>query len=308
MRDFKVSVVIPSYNEEDNINALVDRLVPILSHYPDYEILLVDDGSADNTLEIIQRLSEQHDKVKYLSFSRNFGHQMALKAGLDHATGDCVICMDADLQHPPELIDQMIGKWKEGYDVVYTVREDGTNVPFLKKGTARLFYTFINRISNIKLDRGVADFRLLDRSVVEVFRNINESSLFIRGLVSWVGFKQCAIKYLPENRFSGESKYSYGRMVSFALDGITSFSVKPLHLATLFGMAVSLLSFLYGLFAIFMHFFTNRVISGWTSVIVSVLFIGGLQLLMLGILGEYLGKLFIESKKRPIYIIRKKKL
>jgi len=308
MNDFKVSIVIPSYNEEDNIHALVDRLVPILSRYPAYEILLVDDGSADNTLEIIQRLSEQNEKVKYLSFSRNFGHQMALKAGLDHATGDCVICMDADLQHPPELIDQMIGKWKEGYDVVYTVREDGTNVPFLKKGTARLFYTFINRISNIKLDRGVADFRLLDRSVVEVFREINESSLFIRGMVSWVGFKQCAIKYRPENRFSGESKYSYGKMVSFALDGITSFSVKPLHLATLFGMTVSLLSFLYGLFAIFMSFFTDRVISGWTSVIVSVLFIGGLQLLMLGILGEYLGKLFIESKKRPIYIIRKKKL
>jgi polyisoprenyl-phosphate glycosyltransferase len=308
MNDFKVSIVIPSYNEEDNIHALVDRLVPILSRYPAYEILLVDDGSADNTLEIIQRISGQNEKVKYLSFSRNFGHQMALKAGLDHATGDCVICMDADLQHPPELIDQMIGKWKEGYDVVYTVREDGTNVPFLKKGTARLFYTFINRISNIKLDRGVADFRLLDRSVVEVFREINESSLFIRGMVSWVGFKQCAIKYRPENRFSGESKYSYGKMVSFALDGITSFSVKPLHLATLFGMTVSLLSFLYGLFAIFMSFFTDRVISGWTSVIVSVLFIGGLQLLMLGILGEYLGKLFIESKKRPIYIIRKKKL
>lgn len=308
MNDFKVSIVIPSYNEEDNITTLVDRLVPILSRYPDYEILFVDDGSVDNTLEIMQRLSVQNDKVKYLSFSRNFGHQMALKAGLDHATGDCVVCMDADLQHPPELIDQMIEKWKEGHDIVYTVREDGANVPLLKKGTARLFYTFINRISNIKLDRGVADFRLLDRSVVEVFRNINESSLFIRGMVSWVGFKQCAIKYRPENRFSGESKYSYGKMVSFALDGITSFSVKPLHLATLFGMTVSLLSFLYGLFAIFMSFFTDRVISGWTSVIVSVLFIGGLQLLMLGILGEYLGKLFIESKKRPIYIIRKKKL
>jgi dolichol-phosphate mannosyltransferase len=308
MNDFKVSIVIPSYNEEDNINALVDRLVPILSHYSDYEILLVDDGSTDNTLEIIQRLSEQNDKVKYLSFSRNFGHQMALKAGLDHVTGDCVICMDADLQHPPELIGQLIEKWKEGYDIIYTVRGDVTNVPFLKRSTARLFYAFINSISNIKLDRGVADFRLLDRSVVEVFRNINESSLFIRGMVSWVGFKQCAIKYLPDNRFSGESKYSFKRMVSFALDGITSFSVKPLHLATLFGLAVSLLSFLYGLFAIFMNLFTHMVISGWTSVIVSVLFIGGLQLLMLGILGEYLGKLFIESKKRPIYIIRKKKL
>jgi polyisoprenyl-phosphate glycosyltransferase len=308
MNDFKVSVVIPSFNEEDNVRALAERLVPILSHYSDYEILFVDDGSVDNTLAIIRRLSEQNDKVKYLSFSRNFGHQMALKAGLDHATGDCVICMDADLQHPPELIDQMIGKWQEGHDIVYTVREDGTHVPFLKKGTARLFYTFINSISNIKLDRGVADFRLLDRAVVEVFRTINESSLFIRGMVSWVGFKQCAIKYMPNDRFSGESKYSIGRMVSFALDGMTSFSVKPLYLATIFGLVVSLLSFFYGLFAIYMHFFTNKVISGWTSVIVSVLFIGGIQLVMLGILGEYLGKLFIESKKRPIYIVKKKKL
>lgn len=175
MNDFKVSIVIPSFNEEDNINALVDRLVPILSHYSDYEILFVDDGSVDNTLEIIQRLSEQNDKVKYLSFSRNFGHQMALKAGLDHATGDCVICMDADLQHPPELIDQMIKKWKEGYDIVYTVREDRKTLSLFKRGTARLFYRFINGISNIKLERGVADFRLLDRCVVDVFRDINES-------------------------------------------------------------------------------------------------------------------------------------
>jgi polyisoprenyl-phosphate glycosyltransferase len=270
--------------------------------------MLVDDGSADNTFELIQALSEQNDKLKYLSFSRNFGHQMALKAGIDYATGDCIICMDADLQHPPELIDRMIQKWREGFEIVYTVREDRKNISFFKRKTASLFYKFINSISNIKLERGVADFRLLDRSVVDVLRSINESSLFIRGLISWVGFKQCSIHYLPDNRFSGRSKYSFKKMLSFALDGITSFSIKPLHLATLFGVVVSLSSFFYGIFAISMYLFTDRVISGWTSVIASVLFIGGMQLLMLGILGEYLGKLFIESKKRPLYIIKKKKL
>jgi polyisoprenyl-phosphate glycosyltransferase len=308
MNHFKVSIVIPSFNEQENIRALIDRLIPILSKYHDYEIMLVDDGSVDNTFGIIQSLSERNDKLKYLSFSRNFGHQMALKAGIDHATGDCIICMDADLQHPPELIDQMIQKWREGFEIVYTVREDGENISFFKRNTASLFYKFINSISNIKLERGVADFRLLDRSVADVLRGINESSLFIRGLISWVGFRQCSIKYLPDNRFSGQSKYSFKKMVSFALDGITSFSIKPLHLATLFGMVVSLSSFLYGIFAIYMYLFTDRVLSGWTSLIASVLFIGGIQLLMLGILGEYLGKLFIESKKRPIYIIKKKKL
>lgn len=308
MDKFKVSVVIPAFNEQANVRALVERLNQVLSRYRDYEVIFVDDGSTDNTLEIIQMLSEQNERIKYLSFSRNFGHQMALKAGLDHVTGDCVISMDADLQHPPELIDQMIQKWKEGYDIVYTVRNDTPSIPFLKKATANVFYKFINSISNIKLDKGVADFRLMDKSVVDVFKNINESSLFIRGMVSWVGFRQCPIEYMPDVRFAGESKYSLKRMFLFALDGITSFSVKPLHMATLLGAFVSLLSFLYGIFAIYMAIFTGRVVSGWTSVIISVLFIGGIQLLMLGILGEYLGRLFIESKRRPQYIIRKKKL
>lgn len=308
MDKFKVSVVIPAFNDQANVRALVERLNQVLSRYRDYEVIFVDDGSTDNTLEIIQMLSEQNERIKYLSFSRNFGHQMALKAGFDHVTGDCVITMDADLQHPPELIDQMIQKWKEGYEIVYTVRDDTPSTSFLKKATANFFYKFINSISNIKLDMGVADFRLMDKCVIDVFKNINESSLFIRGMVSWVGFRQCQIEYTPDIRFAGESKYSLKKMFLFALDGITSFSIKPLHVTTLLGAFMSLLSFLYGIFAIYMAIFTGMVVPGWTSVIISVLFIGGIQLLMLGILGEYLGRLFIESKRRPQYIIRKKKL
>lgn len=308
MSHFRVSAVIPAFNEQDTIKALTERLVPLLSKYGEYEIMFVDDGSGDRTLEVIQSLAAQDDHIKYLSFSRNFGHQAALKAGFSHVTGDCVISLDADLQHPPELIDRMIEKWKEGYEVVYTVREESEDISFFKKATSAAFYKCINSIANINVDRGAADFRLLDRSVVDVLRDIHESSLFIRGMISWMGFRQCSIPYKADSRVAGKSKYTFLRMVMFALNGITSFSVKPLHLATVFGSVISILAFAYGMFALYMSIFTERTISGWTSLILSVLFLGGVQLLMIGILGEYLGRVFIETKKRPNYIIRKKKL
>ncbi|MCD4831884.1 MAG: glycosyltransferase family 2 protein [Anaerohalosphaeraceae bacterium] len=308
MDGFKVSVVVPAYNEQESLRALVDKLVPILSKYNNYEVIFVDDGSTDRTIEILETLNKKNERLCYLSFSRNFGHQIALKAGLDHSNGDCVITMDADLQHPPELIDDMIEKWQQGYEVVYTLRDDVQNVGWLKKITSNLFYKLMSKMAETKIDRGAADFRLMDKVVVNVFRDIKESPLFVRGMVSWVGFKQFSIKYIPDKRYGGKTKYSVKKMTSFALNGITSFSIKPLRLATLLGMSISGLAFLYGFYAVVMFVFTNKVISGWTSVACSVLLIGGLQLLMLGIFGEYLGKLFMESKNRPTYIIKKKKL
>lgn len=302
---FSVSIIIPCYNEEGNIQKLYQKLKESLLCYPDYELIFIDDGSSDTTLDKISSLADQDQKVKYLSFSKNFGHQNAIKAGLDHARGDCVISMDADLQHPPELIGNLIDKWLEGYEIVYTTRDDSRDGNFLKKTTSSFFYRIINVIANLKLDQGVADFRLLDRSVVDVLGRINESVLFYRGLIGWIGFKQCGIPYVPSQRHCGETKYSFRKMIAFAVAGITSFSVKPLHFATVAGFALSAFSALYALYAIYVYVFTHKAIPGWASVLVSVLFIGGFQLIILGIIGEYIGKMFMEVKKRPHYILRK---
>lgn len=304
--NLKVSVIIPILNEDGNIGVLVQRVITVLEKYPNYELLFVDDGSTDDTLNIIRKLREQNRKIHYLSFSRNFGHQNALRAGLDFATGDCVISMDGDLQHPPELIPKLVEKWREGCDVVYTIRKDDPKIPYMKRKTASAFYGFMNRFSDIKIDRGAADFRLMDRSVVEVMKTIKESNLFMRGMISWLGFRQCGIEYMPGERHWGKTKYNMKQIIKFAVDGVTSFSVKPLRLATIAGYVIASLAFLYGVYAIFLKLFTDKAVSGWTSLLAGVLFIGGIQLIMIGILGEYVGKLFIESKKRPNYIIKEK--
>jgi len=305
-KDFKVSVVVPAFNEEGNIRKLTEKLVDILKDYTDYEILFVDDGSQDNTLEILKGLHERDSRVHYLSLARNFGHQNALKAGIDHASGDCVITMDADLQHPPELIPQMIEKWLEGYDMVYTIRKDGPHLSFLKRKTSAVFYRLMNRLSDIRIPRGAADFRLLDRAVVDVLKDLKEYFLFFRGITAWVGFRQYGIEYIPDKRFAGQTKYSTKRMLGFALTGITSFSLKPLRLSILLGVFLAFLAFVYGIYAILMKIFSNQAVPGWASVLVSVLFIGGIQLIVLGIIGEYIGKLFMESKRRPHYIVKEK--
>jgi len=302
--NFKVSVIVPIFNEEGNIETLIRRTVSVLEKYPDYELIFVDDGSRDKTLRIIRRIRKQNNKIHYLSFSRNFGHQSALRAGLDHATGDCVVSMDGDLQHPPELIPKLIEKWQDGCDIVYTIRKDDPQTPFLKKKTAKVFYGIMNRFSDIKIDKGAADFRLIDGKVVEVIRTIKENDLFMRGMISWLGFKQCGVEYMPGKRHWGKTKYTMKKMVKLAIAGITSFSVKPLHLSTMVGYTLAILAFIYGIYAIFAKIFTDKAISGWTSVLAGVLFIGGVQMIMIGILGEYIGKLFIESKKRPNYIIK----
>ena len=306
---FNISVIIPCYNEEGNIQHIYAEIVRQLSKYPSYELLFIDDGSTDLTLEKIKEIGTQNPAVvRYISLSRNFGHQNALKAGLDFAKGDCVISMDGDLQHPPEMLDMLISKWLEGYEVVYTIRKEDLKLSFFKKSTSKLFYKIINYLSDYEIKNGAADFRLLDRKVVDVLKNLPENFLFFRGLVSWVGFKQAEVLYVPNARYSGDTKYSLKKMVHFASTGVTSFSVKPLKLSIVIGIFIASLAFMYAFYAIWIYFFTDRAIQGWASVIFSVLFIGGIQLIMIGIIGEYLGKLFLENKRRPNYIIRENNL
>lgn len=299
-----ITVIIPAYNEAGNIEIIARRISEQLRNLDSYEILFVDDGSTDLTLDEIKQTMKIENAVKYISFSRNFGHQKALKAGLDHANGHCVISIDADMQHPPELIKELVEKWKEGYDVVYTVRRDTKDTGLIKKTTSKIFYKFLNKISDVDIPLGAADFRLLDKRVVDELRNFQENWLFVRGLVSWLGFKQIGIEYTVKPRYMGKSKYSLSKMVSFAIQGITSFTILPLRIAALFGILFSLSSFLYALYALYIRIFTNTAIQGWTSLLISVLFLGGIQLICLGVIGEYVGKMFIEAKRRPVYVIK----
>lgn len=307
LKNEKLTILIPTHNEEGNLTDLVAQLRNILEN-TNYELIFIDDGSTDQTLQLLKKLNNKDKRVNYLSFSRNFGHQSALRAGYHFSSGDCVICMDGDLQHPPQLIPKMIEKWKEGYDIVTTIRKDEGETGFFKRITSSLFYFLINKLSDIKIEKGSADFRLLDKSIVEVIRNFHESPLFLRGTISWLGYKQFAIEYIPENRKWGKTKYSISKMLKFAVSGITSFSIKPLQLSAVIGLIVAVLAFLYGLYALYMKVFQNNTIPGWTSTLIVISFIGGVQLIMIGILGEYIGKLFIESKKRPDYIIREKSI
>ena len=298
-----ISIIIPCFNEEDNIAALFSRLKEVLERLPDHEILFIDDGSCDSTLKAIQNLCDVNDKVKFISFSRNFGHQNALRAGFEYAIGDCAITMDADLQHPPEMIEEMVEKWhKGGYKVVYTVRKPSNSESLFKRTTSFLFYKTMAFLSDIDLAVGAADFRLLDRSVLEEIKRMPEASFFVRGMVSWIGFSQCPIEYVPSARFSGESKYTFKKMFLLAIDGMTSFSIRPLRIATVFGTIFSVIAFLYGGYAAYQKII-GGVVAGWTSIIICILLIGGIQLIMLGIIGEYVGNILIESKKRPSYII-----
>jgi glycosyltransferase involved in cell wall biosynthesis len=308
MNSGKISIVVPTFNEEGNIEVLYHEIIKVFSDLEsfDFELIYVNDGSTDDSLEYIKRLSKEDQRVRFLSFSRNFGHQNALKAGLDHAEGDAVISMDADMQHPPNLIPQMLKLWKEGNDVVYSIRHDKNQISFFKKTTSKFFYRLVNYLSDTKLEEGTADFRLLDRKVVSVLKTYNESNLFFRGIIPTLGFKQIGIQYTPQNRFSGTTKYSFSKMLKFALTGITSSSAKPLYFSIYLGLLFAATAFLYAIYAIYIALFTNEAVTGWTSIIASILFIGGVQLIMIGIIGIYLGKLFTQSKNRPNYIIEER--
>jgi len=302
----ELSLVIPTFNEEGNVQRLYQEIRAVLAQLQleHYEFIFIDDGSSDASLHNIEALRAQDPKVHYLQFSRNFGHQHALKAGLDHARGAAVISLDADLQHPPALIADMLHHWRNGAEVVYTRRQDKQNVGFFKKMSAKAFYWLANRLSEVPIEEGTADFRLLDRKVVDAIKSFKESHLFLRGLIPTLGFKQVALDYEAAARHSGQSKYSFGKMLRFAINGITSSSAKPLYFSIYLGLFFAFLAFLYGCYAIYIAVFTNAAITGWTSLIASVLFIGGIQMILIGIVGIYLGKLFVQSKQRPTYIIK----
>ena len=305
----KISVVVPVCNEEKNVAELASAVLAQLALLDaEPELIFIDDGSSDNTLAEIKRFALQQKTVSYLSLSRNFGHQNALRAGLDIATGDAVVTMDGDMQHPPEMLREMIDKWHEGNDIVCTVRLDTDAMSCFKRKTSALFYWLMNQMTGIKLEKGSADFRLIDRKVVDALKSMRENSIFYRGLISWAGFRQCSIEYVPSARLHGRSKYSIRKMFRFALDGITAFSFLPLRLAAAAGFFIAFFSFLYVLYAIFIKMFTAQAVSGWVSLMAGVYFLGGVQLVFIGLCGEYIGRIFMEVKGRPHYLVSEAKL
>jgi len=300
----KISIVIPVFNEATNIVKLYDELIIVLSKLDcNFEFIFVDDGSTDKSLSVIKELVGLNHNIFFIELSKNFGHQYALKAGLDFSTGDAVITMDSDLQHPPKVIIDLVTKWREGYDIVYTLRKDDKKLPWFKRTTSRFFYSLLNNLSGLKLEEGTADFRLMGRNVVNAIIQLKENELFIRGLVKWAGFHQISVTYDAHDRYSGKSKYSLGKMVSFGFRAITSFSVKPLKLIAYTGLLLFTLSLILIPYALISYFLGNT-ISGWTSIMITIIFFGSLQLLMLGIIGLYLSKIAIQSKQRPLYLVR----
>ena len=300
-----LSFVIPIYNEEACIPVLWERLQKIAQDLKAYtvEYVFVDDGSSDLSFASLADLSRQHRSVKVLRFSRNFGHQMAITAGLAYATGDAVIVMDADLQDPPEVVIQMVSKYEEGYDVVYAVRRSRSGETAFKKVTAKYFYKILNAMSSVSIPLDTGDFRLVSRRVADVLKDMDEQDRFVRGLVSWVGFRQTPIYFERHSRLAGETKYPLKKMVSFALNGILSFSTIPLKLASWLGFFFAFVSGLYIFVVIFLRLM-GHTFPGYASLMVAMLMLGGIQLMTIGILGEYVGRLYMASKKRPLYIVQ----
>lgn len=304
-----LSVVIPSYNEERNVGIMYERLTKTLSEITDsYEMIFVNDCSKDQTLLRIKELAEKDSHVKYLSFSRNFGHQIAVSAGLDFCTGEAVVIIDGDLQDPPELISKMYERYKEGYKVVYAKRKTREGETWFKKATAKIFYRLLASMTSIDIPVDVGDFRLIDRVIVEHLRNMPEKSKYIRGQIAWIGYKQTFVEYHRDARLYGTTNYPLKKMLRFALDGITAFSDKPLKIASGLGIFSAIVSLLALVYALVSHFCFHTTITGWTSLILSVLFIGGVQLITIGIIGEYIARINNDVRNRPLYILDEKNL
>ena len=300
----KISIVIPVFNEEENLREFYTRLTKVLSGLSyDYDIIFVDDGSRDTSAAILYDLSETDEHVQAYLLSRNFGHQMALTCGLDHAEGDAVITMDGDLQHPPELVPELLSLWEGGYEIVQTVRKDTADASYFKKLTSSTYYKLINNMSKVHITPGGSDFRLMDRVAVEALKLYNERARFIRGLVNNLGFKLTTLEFIAPPRFAGKSKYNLHKMLHFALDGITAFSNVPLRWACYVGLVFGFGSMLVLGHVLFIKLFTEEAVSGWATIAASVLFLGGIQLVGIGILGEYIGRIFEEVKQRPLYLI-----
>lgn len=299
-----ISIVLPVFNEAQTLPVLHARLAGVMRRLGEsYELVFVNDGSRDGSLELLKRLAAEDANSKVISLSRNFGHQMAITCGLDRAHGAAVIVMDADLQDPPELIPMLIEKWREGYDVVYAIREQRQGESLFKRATAALFYRLIRKLSRIEIPADTGDFRLLSRRAVEALRTTTERNRFVRGLVGWIGYRQTGVRFVREERAAGETKYPFRKMLKFAIDGITSFSFVPLQMATYCGFLISGVSFLYIVYAVLQKLLTDRPVTGWTSLIVAMLFLGGVQLITLGVIGEYVGRIYEEVKQRPLYLV-----
>ncbi|MHB1311305.1 MAG: glycosyltransferase family 2 protein [Gemmatimonadaceae bacterium] len=303
-----LDIVVPCFNEEAVIEQTHRRLTEVARGIPGVRVtvIYVDDGSRDGTLRTLRAMAAADPQVRIVALSRNFGHQYALTAGLDAATGDAVAVIDGDLQDPPEVIAEMVARWRAGADVVYGIRATRQGESAFKRGTAHLFYRLIQRLGNADIPADVGDFRLLDRSVVNALRALPERDRFLRGLVVWVGFKQEGVAYERQPRAAGQTKFPFSRMLSFALDGIFSFSTVPLRLASYFGFFVSALSMAGIVYAFYIKLFTVGVVPGWAAQWIGTLFLGGVQLMSLGIIGEYVGRIYGEVKSRPLYVVRER--
>ncbi|PVE25511.1 glycosyltransferase [Microvirga sp. KLBC 81] len=300
----KLSVIIPVHNESANIRPLCERLFPVLNRIGlAWEVVFVDDGSRDDTLEVIRSMSETEPRIGAVSFSRNFGKEIAIAAGLDHARGDAVVIMDADLQHPPEMIEAFVERWQQGYDMVYGQRTDRSDETRVKRGFAHLFYRLFSRFGEISLPEGAGDFRLIDRKGVDVLRTLGEKARFSKGLYAWIGFRGAGVPFVVEERRFGTSKWSFRKLFRFAFDGIAAFSTVPLRIWTYLGFLISFLSIATAAFFLVRTLLFGTDLPGFPSLIVSIMFFSGIQLMSLGIIGEYVGRIFAEVKRRPLYVV-----
>lgn len=300
-----ISVIVPAHNEEGNISELTNHINELFSSLSyNYELIFVDDGSEDNTLNEIKLNARMHSNVYFVELSRNFGKDYALKAGLSLAKGDAVITIDADLQHPPQLIKKMLNYWEDGFDVVYTYRETANkHAAFYQRITSKLFYKVINVLSDVKLENGIADYRLIDNKVVKQLKDLDEYEIFFRGIIKWVGFKQVGFPYTPAQRHTGTASYSFFKLLKFAVGNIMAFSARPLYVAAGIGLGFAALAILYFPYII-ISYFAGYAVPGWASIIASIEFLGGMQLFLLSVIGIYVGKIFVQSKNRPSYIVR----
>ena len=299
-----ISVVIPVFNEQETLPELINQLVPVLNKSNKiYEVIFVNDGSKDDSCELLAKFHNENKSLKVINFARNFGHQLALTAGLRHSQGRSVVVMDSDLQDPPEVILDFIKEWDAGSDVVYGKRKERHGETYFKKLTASLFYKLIQSTTSIDIPDNVGDFYLLDRKVVDVINSLNERHRFLRGLISWIGFKRKAVEYDRQARFLGETKYPFWKMVKFSLDAMTSFSFAPLRAVSFLGGLFSLASFFSILYILYLKMFTDQTVQGWSSLMVVILFLGGIQLLSIGIIGEYVARMGDDVKSRPLYVV-----
>jgi polyisoprenyl-phosphate glycosyltransferase len=300
-----ISVVVPVYNEEAVVFESYKRLKGVMEALNEpYELIFVNDGSRDATPDIVRHICEADSTVHFIDFARNFGHQIAISAGMDYASGEAVVVIDADLQDPPEVIPEMIAKWRKGYDVVYGKRAERKGETLFKRFTSAAFYRVLQKLTDVDIPVDTGDFRLIDRKVCDALKLIKERNRYIRGIISWLGFKQTGVEFVRDKRFAGETKYPLKKMLRFAFDGITSFSVKPLKLSSYVGGIVSFAGFAYLLVVVYQKLFTDRTVTGWASMMAVSLFFNGVVLMMLGIIGEYIGRIYDEAKGRPLYVVR----